>query len=191
MLAGLPLAIALLAAGAAPASAAPADPAPTKVADGAAKAADRCVPAPPTTSQQEIVVCVQKPQGYRLDPDVMEANRAKRSGRPKRPERLHDNSCAIVGPAGCMGAGAGINLLAAAITAATMAARLSKGEEIGSMFRTTPEPTEYQLYLEAKRNREADEADAAAVKVAKAKAAQAAAAAGQAEGVQAKAGPTR
>jgi hypothetical protein len=52
-----------------------------------------------------------------------------------------------------------------------MATRLSKGEEIGSMFRTTPEPTEYQLYLWAKQRREAREAEKVAA--AKAKAAQA------------------
>jgi hypothetical protein len=60
-----------------------------------------------------------------------------------------------------------INLLAAAATAAEMADRLSKGQEIGSMFVTDPQPSEYQLYLEAKKEREAKEA----AKAAKAKAA--------------------
>jgi hypothetical protein len=50
-----------------------------------------------------------------------------------------------------------------------MAARLSKGQEIGSMFRTTPEMSEYELYQEAKRAREAKEADAAAAAAARAK----------------------
>ena len=68
-----------------------------------------------------------------------------------------------------------INLLAAAATLAEMGERLSKGEEIGSMFVTDPHPSEYQLYLEAKHDREAAEAEKA--KVAKAKAAAAAAAA--------------
>jgi hypothetical protein len=54
-----------------------------------------------------------------------------------------------------------------------MADRLSKGQEIGSMFETTPAKGEYQLYLEAKKEREAAEADKAAK--AKAAAAQAAA----------------
>ena len=162
----------------APAYGPPAPPPPKKPATVAAKT---CPPAaPPSADRQEIVVCAQRPQGYRLDPDVVEARREMRGGgRPKGPERMKDNSCASVGPAGCMGA-AGINVLAAAVTAATMAARLAKGEEIGSMFRTTPEPTEYQLYLEAKHRREAREAEAAA----KAKAAQAAAA--QAEGAPSK-----
>jgi hypothetical protein len=54
-----------------------------------------------------------------------------------------------------------------------MAERLSKGQEIGSMFVTDPQPSEYQLYLEAKRAREAKEAEAAAKAKAAAKAAQA------------------
>ena len=76
------------------------------------------------------------------------------------------NSCAV-GPAGCQYAG--INLLGAALTAAQMAERAAKGQEIGSMFQTDPHPTEYQLYVEAKKRREAKEA-AAAAKAAQAKA---------------------
>ena len=107
----------------------------------------------------------------------MEAKREMRSGgRPKRPDRLKDTSCETVGPAGCIGAGAGINLIGAALTAAEMAARLSRGQEIGSMFVTDPQPTEYQLYQEAKQRREAKEAAAAAAAKAKAKVAPAAAA---------------
>ena len=79
---------------------------------------------------------------------------------------MKDNSCTVVGPAPCMNAPM-INLLAAAATAAEMGARLSKGQEIGSMFVTDPHPTEYQLYVEAKKRREAAEAE----KAAKAKAA--------------------
>jgi len=216
MLAGLSIALALLAqaaslaaADAAPPTAAPptatvsaaaygppAPAPPKKPVKAVPAAADKACPppAPPSANRQEIVVCAQRPQGYRLDPDVVEARREMRSGgRPTGPERMKDKSCASVGPAGCMGA-AGINVIAAAVTAARMAARLAKGEEIGSMFRTTPEPTEYQLYLEAKHRREAREAEAAA----KAKAAQAAqqagaggqaGAAGQADGVEAKGGP--
>lgn len=84
--------------------------------------------------------------------------------------------CARIGPAGCFTAG--INLVAAAITAATMAERLAKGEPIGDMFITDPHPDEYHLYLAAKQRREAREAEAAAK--AKARAAAAAAAAAKA-----------
>jgi hypothetical protein len=67
---------------------------------------------------------------------------------------------------------AGINLIGVALTAAQMAERLAKGQEIGSMFVTDPHPSEYQLYVEAKKRREAKEEEKAAAKKAKEKAAQ-------------------
>jgi hypothetical protein len=77
-----------------------------------------------------------------------------------------DNSCASVGPMGCRNGG-GINLLTAALTAAEMAKRVAKGENVGEMFITDPQPDEYQLYREAKRAREArQEATAEAAKAA-------------------------
>ncbi|MEO5773442.1 MAG: hypothetical protein ABIQ32_04910 [Sphingomicrobium sp.] len=116
----------------------------------------------------EIIVCAERPQGYRLDADVLTAKRARRGGgKPKRPDRMADTSCQVVGPMGCRN-GPAVNLVAAALTAAKMAERLSKGQEIGSMFITTPESTEYQLYIAAKREREAREAEAAAAAAAKA-----------------------
>ena len=187
MLAGLPLALVLLAqvageAAAAPAAApaaiyGPAAPVVPKPAAAPVKPAEPCPPPASTGSSQEIVICAEKPQGYRIDPDVLKARREKKSaGRPTRPGpiAMKDNSCTVVGTAPCMNAPM-INLLAAAATLAEMGERLSKGEEIGSMFVTDPHPSEYQLYLEAKHDREAAEAEKA--KVAKAKAAAAAAAA--------------
>jgi hypothetical protein len=92
------------------------------------------------------------------------------AGRPHNPhETFKYDQCKVVGPAPCMDAPM-INLLAAAATAAEMAERLSKGQEIGSMFITDPQPDEYELYKEAKKEREAKEAEKAA-KAAKAKAA--------------------
>jgi hypothetical protein len=125
-------------------------------------------------NSREIVICAQRTEGYRLNPDVLEARREMRSGgRPKRagPDLAPYRDC-TVGPMGC-GPQAGINLMAAALTAAEMAKRLSQGKEVGSMFKTDPQPTEYQLYLEAKERREAEEADKAgkaAAAAAKAKA---------------------
>jgi hypothetical protein len=178
MAAGLTLAIALAAqVGGAPADAAPRQPESSralKTVEAPAKTADRCGPAPPTTEPGEIFVCAPRPQGYRIDPDLLEAERAKRSGRPKPPERMADTSCASVGPMGCTGVGgAGIDLLGAAMVLGTMATKAVRGENVGSMFVTDRQPTEYELYVEAKRAREAREAEAAA---AKAKAANAAAA---------------
>jgi hypothetical protein len=62
---------------------------------------------------------------------------------------------------GCRGTPT-INLLAAAVTAAEISKRLAKGEEIGSIFETTPTPSDYQYYQEAKKRREEKEAEAAA-----------------------------
>ena len=144
--------------------------------------AGRCSPAPATAQPGEILVCAERPEGYRLDPDVMAAKRAMRGGgRPKRPERMRDTSCAVVGEAGCIGANPGINLIGAALTAAEIAARLARGQEIGSLFVTDPQPSEYQLYVEAKREREAKEAEAAAAAKAKAAAGQAPPAVGPAQ----------
>ena len=117
---------------------------------------------------REIVVCAPKQEGYRIDPDVMKAQRIKKeNGKKRGPERLVDNSCASVGPMGCRG-GAGINLVAAAVTAATMLKKAASGENVGEMFITDPQPDEYQLYLQAKREREAKEEEAAAAAAAKA-----------------------
>jgi hypothetical protein len=182
MPAGLPAALVLLAqaAGAAvpadapPAIYGPAAPAVPKPAAAPAKPAETCPTPALAGNSQEIVICAEKPQGYRINPDVLKARREKRSGgRPTRPGpiAMKDNSCTVVGTAPCMGVFTGINLLAAAATLAEMGDRLSKGEEIGSMFVTDPQPSEYQLYLEAKREREAKEAEKAKAAAAKAKAA--------------------
>ena len=67
-----------------------------------------------------------------------------------------------------------VDLIAVAAVAAQMGQRLSKGQEIGSMFETTPAHGEYQLYQEAKKRREAKEQADAAAKVKAAAEAQAA-----------------
>jgi hypothetical protein len=202
MPAGLPVAIALLAvaAGNAPASPAPAAPPPAAAgvpADPAPAAAapvhplygppepaparpkpvkvasvDPCAAVRASADSREIVICAQ--QGYRLNPDVMKAKRqAHNGGPPRRPENFKYNNCATVGPMGCMGQNQPmIDLVHAVSTLATMVQRLSSGQEIGSMFVTDPQPTEYQLYVQAKHEREAKEAEAAAIAAAKAKAAQ-------------------
>ncbi len=129
-----------------------------------------CSPTIPDPNTSQIVICAPKPQGYRIDPDVLEARREKKqalAGRPKPPENLKDHSCGVVGPAPCIDAPM-VNLLGAVATAAEMAQRLARGEEVGSMFITDPQPTEYQLYLEAKKRREAKEKAAIAAKAVKA-----------------------
>jgi hypothetical protein len=146
-----------------------ATPAPTTGAKPPVKTADDgCSPTKPDADTRAIVICAQRPNGYRIDPDILKARREKRqnlAGRPHNPhETFADRSCGTVGPMPCFNAG--INLIAAAVTAAEMAKRLAEGKEIGSMFVTDPQPSEYQLYLQAKHEREAEEA----AKAAKAKA---------------------
>jgi hypothetical protein len=149
----------------------PAPPKPAPPAVAAKAAADPCPTPDPKADQRDIIVCAQRPQGYRIDPDVMRARKSYREHlRPKPPERFVDTSCRSVGPMGC-GPPAGINLIGAVLTAAEMAKRLAAGKEIGSMFVTDPSPSEYQLYQEAKHEREAREAQAAAQAKAKAVAA--------------------
>ena len=183
MPAGLSVALALAAqAVAAPAQAGGSASTAAPVAVAPIKDAPRECTNPPASdpNSREIVVCAVKPNGYRLDPDVLTARRLKKKGESVRPRNPHetfaDHSCATVGPMGCRGQPT-IDVLTAAAALATMADRLSKGQEIGSMFETTPAKGEYQLYLEAKKEREAAEADKAAK--AKAAAAQAAADAAQ------------
>jgi hypothetical protein len=175
--------------------ASPQAPASEPVKTAAAEASKDCSPTAPDPNSREVVVCVQKPQGFRIDPDVLAAKKAKREalrGRLKTPqEKLRDNSCSVVGAQGCIFAAPGINLLAAAATAAEISKRLAEGKEIGSIFVTEPQKDEYQYYQDAKKEREQKEAAAAvkahtAAMTAKAAAAKAAAASGDAsEGSQA------
>ena len=115
--------------------------------------AQACSPDAPPAEGDEIVICVEKPEGFRIDPAIMEAQRQAKRKKLKPPERLADTSCQSVGIMGCRG-GAGVNVLAAALTAVEMAKRAAKGENVGEMFVTDPQPDEYQLYLEARRKRD-------------------------------------
>ena len=164
MPADLPVVIAMLvqAASGAPAAAPPPQP-----SHSTQPVNEACPSEPPKANQRDIVICAPRPQGYRLNPDVMEARReVKSGGRPTRPGGTVDDSCKV-GPRPCVGAG--INLVAAAITAATMAEKAVKGENVGEMFVTDPHPSEYQLYQMAKKRREAHEAEIKAEAQAKAR----------------------
>ncbi len=166
MISGLPM---LMLAAAQPAPA----PAPPAKAPAAA-----CSPADPTADPNEIVICVEKPDGYRIDPAIIESQRQAKRKKLKRPERHADNSCESVGIMGCRGGG-GVNILSAVMTAAEMAKRAVNGENVGEMFITEPQPDEYQLYLEAKRKREAQRAEQATAAQAKTQAAEKSAATGE------------
>src|SRR5690348_17208432 len=175
MFAGVPLVVVLLAqsAGAAPTRGQPAPApgaAPSK-APASVNTREDCSPTTPAATQRSIVICAQRPNGYRLNPDVMEAKREKRKGDggpPGRPSIAVQTPCSL-GPMPCQSAG--INLVGAAITAVTMVERAAKGESVGDMFVTDPHPSEYQLYEMAKKRREAREAQEKAEAQAKARAA--------------------
>ena len=156
------IALSVQAAGGAPAAEISAAPSETAADTATTAAAERCRTPPPTADATEIVVCAERPQGYRLNPDVRAAKKGSRGDVQNRPTaHMKDTSCTVVGTMPCHGA-ATINLLGAALTAVEMASRLSRGENVGEMFVTRPEASEYELYIAAKRQREAAEAEAAA-----------------------------
>lgn len=160
--------VALLLAQAAPAAAATApppassNPSSTPAASAPQAAANGCGKS--SSDTREIVICTERPQGYRIDPNVLEARREiKNHSRPVRPGGTVRPDCATVGPQPCMQAG--VNLIGAALTAVEMAKRAAEGKEVGTMFLTDPHPTEYQLYEMAKARREAENADKTAASV--------------------------
>lgn len=159
MMSGLPIALLFAAQAAADASYGPATP-PAPKKPKAAAAVSACAAPPVDMDKGEIFVCAPRPEGYRIDPDVLKASKqARNRTKPKRPERLVDNSCAPVGPHGCMSTG--IDLLNAAFVAAQMAQKAISGGNVGQMFVTDPQLSEYELYKLAKAEREAKEAEQA------------------------------
>ena len=161
MLIGSSVALAIFAQAAQAAPSTEAPPAPPSTTAAPGECPDRTISSSGSDGTT-ILICAQRPQGYRLNPDVMEAKREMRSGGrpPRQATEAPPPDCATVGPAPCVNAE--INLLAAAAVAAEMGKRLAAGQEIGSMFVTDPHPSEYQLYQMAKARREAEEAAKAA-----------------------------
>lgn len=109
-----------------------------------------------------ITVCAPPPQGYRIDPDVIRAKQIAHDHRlPKKRELLRSTDCQVVGPAGCMNPPT-INVVGAVMTAAKMVETAVSGGNVGKLFVTNPEPSEYEIYLAAKADREAEEREKAA-----------------------------
>lgn len=151
----------------APTSYGPAVPPAPKPPRSAATSAPCSTPPPVDEDKGEVFVCAPRPEGYRIDTDVLKASKQHRNRvKPKRPERLADTSCASVGPHGCPTQG--VDLVNAAVVLATMAQKAVKGENVGEMFITDRQLTEYELYKIAKAEREAREAEQAATAKAKA-----------------------
>ena len=127
---------------------------------------DSCVDQKPK-NENEIVVCAPRADGYRINPDLMKAKRevqAQRLGRKPNPTYKDATACQSVGPFGCTGTPT-INVIQAAAVVAAMAKRAATGGNVGQMFVTNPQKSEYQLYQEAKAQREASERAAAAASV--------------------------
>lgn len=170
---------------------------PTNVAADAGHAAPAGPPAPPRpkpkvpstlkpagcstnlpTDPGVITVCAPTPDGYRIDPDILKAKQiAHNHTLPRKREMLRDNSCQVVGGNGCMNPPI-LNVMGAAMTAAKTIQTALTGGNVMKLLETDPQPSEYEIYLAAKADREAQERDAAAQAAALAAKAKRAAAAG-------------
>lgn len=117
---------------------------------------------------RDIVVCAQRTQGYRLDPSVMDAEReVESSSRSASAPVPAAQAICSASPMGCGTGLEGLDLANAAVVIGTAAIKAAKGEDWTRPFKTAGSD-EYQLYLQAKQQREAREeqerAEAAALK---------------------------
>ena len=134
----------------------------TKTKDGA----DRTCVSP---NPRNILVCGKRGQEYRVDPDVMQANREvqtnERSATSATPPAQAVCSRQPVRPPPGCGEGLGsLDLVNVAIVVGTTAVRAAKGEDWKGIFRPGG-ADEYQLYQQAKRERDARDAERAAAAV--------------------------
>jgi len=138
----------------------PPAPAPTRTAADPCKSPD----------SRDIVVCAERKQALRLEPDIVNAQRqaeqAQRSATATMPAA--QASCSA-SPQGCGTGLAGLDLANVAIVVATSAVKAARGEDWTKVLKPGG-PDEYQLYLKAKKERETREQearDAAAIKAVK------------------------
>jgi hypothetical protein len=139
-------------------SAAPPAPAESAAHAPAQASVDSCRSQDP----HDIVVCAQRGHGYRLDSNVMDARREaeSRSRNATAALPLAQAVCSAA-PSGCGNGLEGLDLVNVAFVAGTMAVKAAKGKDWTGALGTGG-PDEYQLYLQAKREREQHEADRAA-----------------------------
>ena len=106
------------------------------------------------------MVCAQRKQGLRIDTDVVDARRQTdqnaRSATATMPAA--QANCAAT-PQGCGTGLAGLDLANVALVVATTAVKAAKGEDWTKVLKPGG-PDEYQLYLQAKQEREAREQEA-------------------------------
>lgn len=107
-----------------------------------------------TSNEGEIVVCGRKEDRYRIDPTVLAGLRARQArNAPSRPDRriVTAEKCSPVGPNGCAFRDV-LPVSAVALTLVTAAVKAIKGEDLRPMLRA--EPTDYELYEQAKADEE-------------------------------------
>lgn len=104
----------------------------------------------------EVVVCGQRgPSPYRIDPDVLQAMRAKEKAAnpPRPPARVAEADPCKVGPTGCPGEGA-VDFIRPALVILSTAIKAIQGEDWREPLRTGPD--DYQTYSEEKAKRGGD-----------------------------------
>jgi hypothetical protein len=143
-------------------------PAPAAPAKSPKAAVEPCR----SQDSRDIVICAQRKQELRLDSDVVaahqQAEKAARSATATMPAAQANCSAS---PRGCGTGLEGLDLANVALVVATTAIKAAKGEDWTRVLKPGG-PGEYQLYLQAKEEREAREEEAraeAAAKAAKAK----------------------
>ncbi|RST30097.1 hypothetical protein HMF7854_04100 [Sphingomonas ginkgonis] len=106
------------------------------------------------TPEPGVILVCGRPDTYRIDPDLLLAKRLVHNQvqQPRPPERLEDRSCQVVGTMGCINTPT-INVFQAVMTAATMVKTAATGGNVGKMFVTGHELSEYELYKRARERR--------------------------------------
>lgn len=114
---------------------------------------------------KDIVVCAQRSQPYRVDPAVNEAGRqVEANSRSANVATPAAQAICATQPSGCGNGLASLDLMNVAIVAATAGVRAATSKDWKKAFKTGG-PGEYQLYQEAKRRRDAEDAERAATRV--------------------------
>ena len=132
------------------------------------------VMADPCRSQhsRDIVICAQRSKGLQIDTDVVDARRAaEQNARSVIATMPAAQANCSQSPRGCGTGLAGLDLANVALVVATTAVKAAKGEDWATVLKPGG-PDEYQLYLQAKQEREAHEQqarDQAAIKTVRAR----------------------
>jgi len=151
-----------------------------KLASAPSDTAKRCADARQTIDDKTtILVCGQTNDEYRLDPDIMRAEEARKAARrgaaPPQPMPGAMPDTGICERSGGCRALEAINWVGVAMVAAQVANKISKGENPAEILVTNPQTNEYEYYRQSKAYREAkteeEDADAAAKRARDAKAA--------------------